>query len=59
MEQFKPQLPVKLSGNIAENWWRWEQRFLLYMTATGTEEKDLFHTIGEEELEFYNSHDRL
>ncbi len=62
MEQFKSLLPLILSGNIAENWRRWEQRFSLYMTATGADEKDenvkiaiLLHTIGEEALEVYNT----
>lgn len=48
-----------LSGNVAENWWRCEQRHLLYTMATGAEEKKdenvkiaiLLHTRGEEALE--------
>lgn len=64
MEQFKPLLPLILSGNIAENWRRWEQRFSLYMTATGADENDenvkiaiLLHTIAEEALEVYKDVD--
>lgn len=60
--RFKPPSPLILTGNIAENWQRWEQRFSLYMTATGADEKDesvkiaiLLHTIGEEALEVYNT----
>ncbi|GAA6081770.1 transcription factor E3 isoform X1 [Tachysurus ichikawai] len=56
MEQFKP---PKMGE---ENWRRWEQRFHLYMTATGTSAKEekvklaiLLHTIGEEALEVYNT----
>lgn len=62
MEQFKPPTPLLLTGNLAENWRRWEQRYLLYMTATGANTKPepvkiaiLLHTIGEEALEVYNT----
>lgn len=62
MEQFKPPSQLILTGNIAENWRRWEQRFRLYMTASGASEKEeevkvaiLLHTIGEEALEVYNT----
>lgn len=45
MEQFKPQLLLKLSGNIAKSF-----------MATGADENVkiviLLHTIGEEALEF-------
>ncbi|CAI5681987.1 unnamed protein product [Oreochromis niloticus] len=62
MEQFRPPLPLLLTGNLSETWRRWEQRFRLYMTATGALEKDekvktaiLLHAIGEEALEVYNT----
>ncbi|KAK0139061.1 hypothetical protein N1851_024415 [Merluccius polli] len=62
MEQFKPPSPLILSGNIAENWRRWEQRFRLYVTASGALDKEetvkvaiLLHTVGEEALEVYNT----
>ena len=62
MEQFKPPSPLILTGNVAENWRRWEQRFQLYMIATGASAKDeevkiaiLLHTVGEEALEVYNT----
>lgn len=62
MEQFKPPPPLILTGNIAENWRRWEQRFQLYMTASGALDKEetvkiaiLLHTVGEEALEVYNT----
>ena len=58
MEQFKLPSPLVLTGNLGENWRRWEQRFQIYMTASGAEEKDekvqvaiLQHAIGEEALE--------
>ena len=62
MEQFKPPSPLMLTGNVAENWRRWEQRFRLYMTASGASEKDeeikiaiLLHVVGEDTLELYNT----
>lgn len=62
MEQFKPPSQLILTGNVAENRRRWEQRFRLYMTASGASEKEehvktaiLLHTIGEEALEVYNT----
>uniref|UniRef100_A0A1A8IVJ0 Peptidase A2 domain-containing protein n=1 Tax=Nothobranchius kuhntae TaxID=321403 RepID=A0A1A8IVJ0_NOTKU len=62
MEQFRPLSPLGLVGNLSEAWRRWEQRFQLYMIATGASEKEeevkiaiLLHTIGEEALEVYNT----
>ncbi|XP_060789528.1 uncharacterized protein LOC132894151 isoform X2 [Neoarius graeffei] len=62
MEQFRPPSQLILIGNSAENWRRWEQRFRLYMTASGASEKEeevkiaiLLHTIGDEALEVYNT----
>uniref|UniRef100_A0A3P9HYJ3 Anoctamin n=1 Tax=Oryzias latipes TaxID=8090 RepID=A0A3P9HYJ3_ORYLA len=40
MEQFNPPSPLLLTGNLSVTWHRWEQRFQLYMTATGALEKD-------------------
>ena len=62
MDQLKPPSSLLLSGNLAENWRRWEQRFKLYMTASGANEKDeevkvaiLLHTIGEDALDLFNT----
>lgn len=62
MEQFKPPSQLILTGNLAENWRRWEQRFRLYMVASGAGAKEegvkiaiLLHTIGEDALEVYNT----
>ena len=62
MEQFKLPSPLILSGNISENWRRWEQRFRLYMIASGAVDNGetvkaaiLLHTVGEEALEVYNT----
>ncbi|XP_035521957.1 biotin--protein ligase-like [Morone saxatilis] len=58
MEQFKLPSPLVLTGNLGENWRRWEQRFQIYMTVSGAESKDemikvaiLLHALGEEALE--------
>ena len=57
-----PPAPLDLSGNIAENWKRFAQRFQLYLTATGASGNDdtqktslLLHVIGEDALDIYNS----
>uniref|UniRef100_A0A1A8B469 CCHC-type domain-containing protein n=1 Tax=Nothobranchius furzeri TaxID=105023 RepID=A0A1A8B469_NOTFU len=62
MEQFRPLSPLGLVGNLSEAWRRWEQRFQLYMIATGASEKEeevkiaiLLHAIGEEALGVYNT----
>ena len=54
--------PLSLQGNLSENWRRWKQRFELYLTASGTSEKDasvqsatLLHIAGEDALEVYNT----
>ncbi len=39
MGQFKPPSSLVQTGNLAENWRRWEQRFRLYMTAKGASAK--------------------
>lgn len=62
MEQFRLPSPLVLTGNISENWRRWEQRFQIYMTASGAEGKGtkvkvaiLLHALGEDALEVYNT----
>ncbi|GAA6090112.1 uncharacterized protein LOC122831395 [Tachysurus ichikawai] len=40
MDRFKLPSPLVLTGNISENWRRWEQRFQIYMTASGAAEKE-------------------
>ncbi|KAK7879228.1 hypothetical protein WMY93_033987 [Mugilogobius chulae] len=64
MEQFRLPSPLVLTGNISENWRRWEQRFAIYMTASGADGKDekikvaiLLHALGEDALEVYNTLD--
>ena len=54
--------PLLLTGNTAENWRRWEQRFKLYLEAIGAHEKPdprkraiLLHCVGEDALEVYNT----
>ena len=51
-----------LSGDIAENWKKWKQRWTLYALASGAAEKDesvqcaiLLHIIGEGSLDIYNA----
>ena len=64
MEQFRPPSPLIVTGiqNIAENWRKWEQRFRLYVVASGVVAKDkmdkiaiLLHTVGKEAPKLYNS----
>lgn len=51
-----------VTGNLEENWRRWEQCFLIYMTANGADGKEekikvaiLLHALGEAALEVYNT----
>ena len=62
MEQLKPPGMLSMEGNISENWRRWRQRFELFLVASGAAEKQggtkvaiLLHTVGEEDLEAYNT----
>lgn len=62
MEQFKPPEPFSFEGNLSENWRRWEQRFRLYLEASGAIEKSelrqcamLLASAGEEAIEVYNN----
>ena len=54
--------PLKLDGNLAENWRRGKQRFQLFMTATEASKKlgkiqssMLLHLIAEDALEVFNT----
>ena len=58
----KPMGPLKLEGNIAENWRKWKLRWSLYAKASGTDKQEeatqcaiFLHTIGEEALEVYDT----
>lgn len=63
MQNLKPLGPLKLHGNISENWRRWKQKWALYAKASGAEKKDeatqcadvLLHVIGDDALEVYDS----
>lgn len=62
MEHMKPIGPLRMDGNVAENWRKWKQRWVLYAKASGVDSKDeetqcavLLHTIGEEALEVYDT----
>lgn len=62
MEHMKPMGPLKLEGNIAENWRKWKLRWSLYAKASGADKQEeatqcaiFLHTIGEEALEVYDT----
>lgn len=62
MEHVKPIGPSRMVGNIASNWQKWKQRWVLYAKASGVDAKDeetqcavFLHTIGEEALEVYDT----
>ena len=62
MEHVKPIGPLRMDGNIAENWRKWKQRWTLYAKASGVDAKDeqmqcavFLHTIGDEALEVYDT----
>ena len=62
MDNMKALDNLCLSGDIAENWKKWKQRWTLYALASGAAEKDesvqcaiLLHMIGEESLDICNT----
>lgn len=62
MDQGRLPSPLLLTGNLGENWGRWEQLFQIYMTASGADGKEekvkaaiLLHAPGEEALEVYHT----
>ena len=62
MQELQPPPNLQLTGNVAENWRRFKQRFMLYLTAIGADEKSakmkasvFLHVVGEEALEVYNN----
>ena len=62
MEALKPPEPLRIDGNLVENWKKWWQRFELYLTATGISDKDnkiktstFLHVTGQEALDIYNT----
>lgn len=62
MDNLKAPDPLKMDGNMSENYRRWVQRLELYLTATGISAKDesiqiatFLHVIGPEALEVYNT----
>ena len=62
MENLKPLNSLCLTGDIAENWRRWKQRWELYSKASGSSAKGedvqcaiLLHMICEEALNIYDT----
>ena len=62
MEALKPPEPLRIEGNLSENWKKCWQCFEFYLTATGISEKDnkiktstFLHVIGQEALDIYNT----
>ncbi len=60
-QDFRPPEHLSLSGNPAENWRRWRQRFELFVTAKEADQKPdatkiamLLSAVGPEALERYN-----
>ena len=54
--------PLKMTGNMDENWKTWRQRFEIYATATELDAKEeniqcaqLLHYMGEEAINIYNT----
>ena len=59
--EFRPPDNISLSGNLAENWHLWKQRFNLFLTRTESDAKVdyvkiamLLASIGPDVLERYN-----
>ncbi|KAJ8039971.1 hypothetical protein HOLleu_14139 [Holothuria leucospilota] len=65
MGRLSPPPKLQMEGHLSENWKRFKQQFLLYLTAAGYEGKEakiktslLLHVIGEEALDTFTfTHD--
>ncbi len=64
MEQIRSAKRLILTGNIADNWKKFKQRFQIYLEASGASEKEdktkaclFLHVIGEDALDVYNNFD--
>ncbi|XP_067687858.1 uncharacterized protein [Haliotis asinina] len=62
MDKLRPPSPLLLTGNLAENWRKFKQRFELFLTASDKDGKGdkvkssiFLSTIGEDALELYNT----
>lgn len=62
MDKLSPPTSMQLTGNLADNWKRFKQRFNIYLAASGAGGDDeklkahiLLHVIGEDALDIYNS----
>lgn len=62
MDKLEPPGVLSLTGNVAENWKKFKQRFDVYMTATGASEKGdkqkaciFLHVVGEEAVQVYDT----
>lgn len=61
-QAFTQPSPLSLTGNLAENWRKWEQRFQVYLEASELTDKSearkiavFLHCVGEDGLEVYNT----
>ena len=62
MDKLSPPSCMQLTGNLADNWKRFKQRFNIYLAASGAGGEDeklkasiLLHVIGEDALDIFNS----
>ena len=62
MDKLSPPTPMQFTGNLADNWKRFKQRFEIYLAASGIGGRDekvqaqiLLHVIGEDALDIFNS----
>lgn len=62
MDKLSPPSSMQMTGNLADIWKRFKQRFNIYLAASGAGGDDeklkahiLLHVIGEDALDIYNS----
>jgi len=62
MEGLQPPPKLQLSGNVAENWRLFKQRFLLYLSAIDGDRKSekmkaslFLHVVGDKALKVFNN----
>lgn len=62
MQALQPPPILQLTGNVAENWRKFKQRFQVYLSAIGADDESdktqasvFLHVVGDDALEVYNN----
>lgn len=65
-DQYRPPQPLSFEGDLSANWKLWKQKFELFLTASGKNNKDdnvkvaiLLNLLGDEGIRIYNTFEYL